>query len=338
MKFNEAFAEYLDYLDLEGGSFKHLQTVRSRLRSFVLPSETYQRDYRDVELTDITKQDILEFFRLMKQAGKAEATWAAHRATQQAFWNWCIRCGYVETSPASGLPKWSLRPVIRRAAPAHDVNTVVSHIYDFAAHRNWNPRDIRDALLISLIADSGARLGEVADIRRDRIMRALERPNVLGNGFRVFHVPTKGKTGSKSIRFYEMSYDLAHRWLNTTKHLNAEFVFCSLSTGKQLHVNSAAKAFIRACNYFDVPVFRAQALRKRNVTDVISQTGDWKKGQLYAGHSSPEVTMLHYNDFELEALDRIGAEMASRRYENANVEFDMRRLFGVNNLGTKSSS
>ncbi len=327
VKINDAYEDYLYFLEDQDFSDRHIETVVSRLTLFIFATEEFPSDYRDVAVRNITFRDIRGFFRLLRKEGRAEATLASHRSTQIAFWNWCIKQGYREDNPASKLRKgWSYEPVIRHAAPPNDVNLVMESLENYAAHRKHKPQDVRDALLVSFLGDNGGRLGEALDVRMSAVATALRNPIALPDGGIAHHLPGFGKTGGADMVFFERTARLATVWYKTAKQF--DFAFCNLRTGNKLSYTGATKAFIRICKWVGVPTFRSQALRKRNVTDIVKVSGDWKVGQRYAGHKDIKTTMMHYNDFEREKVDLHAHRLQMERKRMYQEMQEINKLFG----------
>jgi integrase len=187
----------------------------------------------------------------------------------------------------------------------------VASLASFAGHRGWRPRDVRDAALVSVVADSSRRRGEVWNLRRVDVARALERAEPLGGGRSVYHVESHGKTGPVSIRFYDESAMLLRRWLELLP-AGAVFVFISLRTGERLRADALHLGLLRVCEFAGVKPFRFHAIRKRVVTEVIAATGDAKVGQLLAGHASERTTQMYYNDVQQAAVDVAAGALAAK--------------------------
>ena len=326
---NEAYAGYIEYLENEGLSDRHIETVSSRLHVFIYPTSDYPDDLRDMPVNKVVFRDIHQFFRTMRKCGRAEATLASQRSTQISFWNWCIKQGYRENNPAAKLKRWSSDPVVRRAAPAADVEMVLSSVEVYAAHRRYQPLDVRDALLVSFLGDNAGRLGEALDVRMAALKTALNSPKPLEDGGVCYHLPGFGKTGSTDLVFFDTTARLGHRWIQFG--YKSEFVFCNLKDSTRLTNSGASKSFTRICNWAGVPIFWSHALRKRNITDIIRMSGDWKVGQVYAGHSDITTTMKHYNDFERDRVDSQAYNLSNKRRNlNTSAEItELERLFKI---------
>lgn len=304
----EAVGRYVADLEERQCSASHVATVRHRLGRFA-------RGREGLALRAVTGGDLHNYFTDMQEAGLASGTLAGHKQTLLAFWRWCAGRRWCSLKPSDALRsrkhRYSFRPVRSRAANAGDFAVVIAALPAFAAHRGWRPRDVRDAALVSVVADSSRRRGEVWNLRRVDVARALERPEPLGEGRWVFHVESHGKTGPVSIRFYDESAMLLRRWLELLP-AGAVHVFVSLRSGERLRPDALHLGLLRVCEFAGVAPFRFHAIRKRVVTDVIAATGDAKIGQLLAGHASERTTQMYYNDVQQSAVDAAAGALAAK--------------------------
>lgn len=304
----EAVRRYAADLEERQCSVSHVATVRHRLGRFA-------RGREGVLLRAVTGGELHGYFVAMQEAGLASGTLAGHKQTLLAFWRWCVGRRWCSSKPMEALRsrkhRYSFRPVRSRSAPAEDFAAVVAALPGFAAHRGWRARDVRDAALVSLVADSSRRRGEVWNLRRVDAARALEHPEPLGGGRSVYHVESHGKTGPVSIRFYDESAGLLRRWLELLP-AGAVHVFVSVRSGERLRPDALHLGLLRICEFAGVPPFRFHAIRKRVVTEVISATGDYKVGQLLAGHTDERTTQMYYNDVQQAAVDVAAGALAAK--------------------------
>ncbi len=314
LSLEEAVGRYV--ADLEGRqcSTAHVATVRHRLGRFVSGREGMQLRDSAAELEG--------YFRGLRERGLASGTLAGHKSTHLAFWRWCASRRWCSAKAGDVLRsrsnRYSFKPVRSRAANAEDFAAVVACLMSFAAHRDWKPRDVRDAALVSLVADSSRRRGELWNLRRVDVARALEHPEPLGGGRAVYHVESHGKTGPVNISFYDESAMLLRRWLELLP-AGAVFVFVSLRSGERLRADALHLGLLRVCEFAGVKPFRFHAIRKRVVTEVIAATGDAKVGQLLAGHSSERTTQMYYNDVQQSAVDAAAGALAAKYREGGGA-------------------
>lgn len=301
----DAVSQYLIALEERDSSLAHLRTVRSRLGRMT-------RGRGDLPL-QAARAELARYFAELHDCGLASGTLAGHKTTQLAFWRYCVNQRWIDESDALLIPRahrYSYRPVHSRAAPADDFIAVLSCLPAYAAHRDDAPRDIRDAALVSLIADSACRRGEAWNLRRASVIATLARPDMT-NGRAIYHVSGEGKTGTVDIRFFEETARLLDKWL-TCVPLRAGYVFLSLRTGRRIRIDAMQIGLRRICEFAGVRPFGFHAMRKRLVTDAIAASGDPKIGQLLAGHASERTTLAYYNDIAQTRVDTVAAQLADQ--------------------------
>lgn len=322
MKLNDAVNLYIAWLRDQHYSAAHVQTVEIRAGRFAATFPAAKL------LTDVSRDDVQAFFLDLKADGLASATLAGYKSTLRAFWRWSRHRSrkYTDDDPTDILlaresrsrHAYSYEPQNREAVNDQHFQAVMAALETFAAHRGYNPRDVRDALMISLTADSAGRRGEIWNVTRKQLQKSLERGKVLKNGRTVYRVQTEGKTGPVRLRFFEETAALARRWLDMLPD-GAVWVFVNLRTGQRLRRDAMVLGFNRACKFAGVPVFRFHSVRKRQVTDVIEASGDPKVGQKYANHKSPRTTQIYYNDLADNRVDEAAADLSERRRQQPLV-------------------
>lgn len=314
----EAFDLYLEDLRARQLSASTIETAVlriGRLVDFLAP----------ITAAAVDTADVTAFFEHLEGLGLANGTLAGYKSSQRAFWNWAIAAGLVESSPARVLAQrrfnYSFRPVNHQPADKDDFQAVVDSLMAFAAHREYEPRDIRDALAVSLTMDSSVRRAEVWNLRRADMERALRRGRPVGEGRLVYMAAVPGKTETAIVRFYDETAKLAWLWLDAMPVVargpqageTAVWLFCSLRTGKRLAKDYMGSAFIRVCKFAGVPTFRYQAVRKRTIMDSIALSGDQKVGQVLAGHKDARTTAEYYNLLQQEEVNALAGKLATAR-------------------------
>ena len=324
MKLYVAVERYLARLQERQLSAAHISSVRQRLDRFVVGREA-------VGIADVTGVDIDAYFNQLRDGGLADGTLAGHKSTQRAFWRWCKKRKLIKKNPAKVLGRkshqYSYRPVKSRAAAPADFMRVMDSLAGFVAHRGESPRDLRDAALLALAADSSARRGELWELRCKDVAWSLKHGEPLPDGGMVYHVSTRGKTGPVTIRFFAESADLLRRWLG---HIPAgvPFVFVNVRTWERLRPDALWLGLKRICEFAGVPVFRFHAIRKRTVTDIIELSGDQKAGQLLANHASARTTQEYYNELQQIRVDVAAGKLAERRHVKGRADGLAVEFFG----------
>jgi len=263
------------------------------------------------QLTDVTNQDMLDLMLQLEKRGLASATLAGYRSTVRAFWNWAANSNLINHAPITLLRqrRYSYAPQTALAAPADALTLLLDSLDSFAAHRNNNPRDMRDSALISMTADSGKRRGELWMLHWRQLSR------VLATEADIYTCRSRGKQNAATLHFSTATARRLRAWHAASPYPNG-WVWCNLRTGERLRDDSLRIAFRRACAFADVDCFLFQAVRKRTVTDVVELTGNVRDGQLLAGHTTPRVTLAHYI---MADEKNVGHNVATLAHKRGNI-------------------
>lgn len=312
MLLSNAIAAYLDDLSERQLTAVHIRTVKYRLGQFAKTRPV------DQKISQLTRADLAAYFIKLRE-GKSDGTMAGYTSTHKAFWRFAKNEGWTKTNLGKRLKKYSYRPVVRKAAPADDLAIVLSKLDDFIHHRNGRIRDIRDALLVSLSLDAGARRAAMWGLRRSDVERSLRKPKRAKNGRIVYSVNAYvNKTGTTTLSFCQETADLFLLYFERAPYTRLDLVFFSLTTGEIMKPSSLSRAFDRICKFADVPVFRSHAVRKRNGSTIINEMRDLSAAQLYLGHDDISTTSAHYRTPE-DVAGEAAAELASRRRGERDV-------------------
>jgi len=307
MTLNDAITAYLDDLRERQLTAVHIRTVKYRLGRFAQTRPAGQ------PVAHLTRAILAAYFVDLRE-GKSDGTMAGYVSTHKAFWKYCKRQGWTENNLGKKLKKYSYKPVVRKAAPVDDINTVLAHLNKFAWHRDGRPRDIRDALLVSLSLDAGARRAAMWGLRRSDAERSLHKGRLAKNGRIMYRVDAYvNKTGTVTLEFCQETADLFRLYFERAPYTRTDLVFYNLTTGDPMRPASLSRAFDRICKFCGVPVFRSHAVRKRNGSAIIQELHAPDVAQLYLGHQELSTTLRHYNDHERDDVSEAAAQLASLR-------------------------
>jgi integrase len=313
MLLTDAIAAYLDDLRERQLTAVHIRTVSYRLSQFAKSRPAGQL------IEPLTRAELAGHFIKLRE-GKSDGTMAGYTSTHKAFWRFAKNEGWTKTNLGKRLKKYSYKPVVRKAAPAADLATVLSKLNEFAWHRDGRPRDVRDALLVSLSLDAGARRAAMWGLRRTDVERSLHRGRVAKNGRIMYQVESYvNKTGTVTLEFCQETAELFQLHFERAPYTRLDLVFYSLSTGEIMKPASLSRAFDRACKFAGVPVFRSHAVRKRNGSAIIQQLHAPDVAQMYLGHQELSTTLRHYNDHERDDVSEAAAQLASLRRGERDV-------------------
>lgn len=320
MDLDTALSLYAAALVDRGLSPAHLKTVRYRL-------DKLNQHYPGRPLAELTGTHLLDYMECLKRKGLADATLAGNTRTIKAFFRWLKKRGYMEKNLTKGLKNYSFKPKRNKAAKADDLLTLAQTLPGFADHRGRNPRDIRDALIVSLSLDTGARTGELHSLTWSKVTKALENPLLTVDGLTAYQIVANGKTGERPIYFFSTTASLFEQWRKLGQK-NDGAVFTNLWTGEKLNQRTINGAFERVCAYAGLskPIM-PQAIRKRNGTEMI-RLGKPGDAQAYLGHTDIKTTLTFYEDVRQEEVMDVAAKMAEQRRDNRFAD-EFARLIGV---------
>lgn len=303
---------YLQHLLEEGASPSHRRTVRWRLGRF-LRMQRGQVINGDRLIGFVTRADLAEHIEEMEGQDYNEGTIAGLVSTNRAFWRWAHEKGYTTINLGEKLRRRSYAPQKRRPAPAEDVERVAAILEEYSYLNNMDWCCLRNATIVSLSLDSGARRRAIRNLKITAVEAALRAPESTADGPAYMAYSFSKKKVAK-LRFFRETAGFFRRLLPQLP-AGATYVFLSLETHERLHPDSFSGPFERICDYAGVPVFRSHAVRKRNTIEIAHEDGA-RAAQEYAGHSSIDVTQTHYLMPEENAA-RDAAVNAGRMYRRS---------------------
>lgn len=324
MFLNDAVSRFLAELEVAGTSRAHRQKTEWSLGRLTAV-------FGDVDLDRIDRLKLARFMReLHRQDGEpySEATMAGVTQAVKALFAYCQAQGLLAENVADRLKRKKYRARQSRVVPPAHLQAVIDALPAYAGRRGGHAADVRDALVVSISVDSGARLGEICALRASQMERAIERPYQTRAGLVAYHVASRGKTGEVMLRFFAASADLCQRWLQLRPPTQSDRLFISLTDGRPLVKDTVSKAFDKLCKFAEVPIFRCHAVRHRNITDLMRAGADPKAAAAYANHSDESVTLAVYRHLIDGDVDDAAAALVARRRQT-DFSQNMARLFGV---------
>lgn len=314
MDIQTALTNYTNDLNIRQCSPAHQKTVAYRITRFI-------NDHPTAQINQITDLDLARHFSKMRQT-RTDGTMAGLTATHRAFWKFCCLHGYITQNPAARLRSYTYTPNVRTPAPESSIATLIAAIPQFIAHRNQNPRDVRDALFCAIAIDSGARRGAILALRTNEARTSIQRGRPA-NGRIIYEMWAKrGKTGAAKILFGEETAQILTLWLRLAPP--SDHLFCNVHTAAPLNPDVAGRIIPRLCQFANIPPIRTHAIRKRNVTNLAT---DPEIAQRYAGHKNLSTTLLFYRDKRESDVDTAVASLATQRHGDSNTHQVITQLF-----------
>lgn len=205
------FTEFLD--ELPGQSEANRYNYSRRLAPFL-------EGNAKKALVQITRADINDFIALLRTRGYAEATMSGYRQAIKAFFNYCVKKGYIPRSPADHIKTGQFISKRRKLPPEPDVQRIT----DLA--EQWlqtnSPRKVRDAVIWLMCELSGPRQREIGELRKSEVEYTL-RQGADNQG--IYRCLSTGKTKEIFIRFDEAIAQGLRKWLALRPHCQLDRCF-----------------------------------------------------------------------------------------------------------------
>lgn len=168
----------------------------------------------------VTRSDVLDWLAAIDSRGYRPATVAGYRQALKAFFGWLVRERLLEASPAENVRVGSFTSRRSKMPAESEVLRVSSLAHEWSTSEQ--PHKVRDAAIWLLSVGSGARLGEIRNLRRSDTMTALQRgPDEWG----VYQVVSAGKTGQVLLRFGGDVADAVSHWLEVRPACRVDVLF-----------------------------------------------------------------------------------------------------------------
>lgn len=211
-----------------------------------------------------------------------------HVKTVKTFFNWCVRRGYVEISPARFLV--NRRPGLPlgqgKAATDREVELLL-------AAARFKPRELA---IVLLLAHSGCRAGELAGLQIADL--DLDQCSAYVNG--------KGDH-RRRIYYDEKTADALRAWLSRRPAVGHSHVFVAKTGGTPLSPQSVSQIIRRLCRIADLRSLGAHSLRHRVGLTFARQRIAPRVTQAYLGHADITITLSYYQDVDENDLREAGS-------------------------------
>jgi len=230
-------ADYLDAVRLRGRSPKTVMTYQQSLGH-------YLRYLGDRDLTQVSPRVVRGFLAAELEAGTAPTSLVRFHGDLRAFYRWCVKEGEVEASPLDRIPAPS--------APIPHVPTVDSDDVRklLAVKGRTKFLDARNKLVLSLLFDTGIRIGELLNLGVDDVQTSTET------------IVVTGKTGYRVVGFGATTATALRRYLRVrSRHARADLPELFVTVHGPLKYNAVRHMLAEACDRAGVPRVRAHQAR-----------------------------------------------------------------------------
>ena len=164
-------------------------------------------------------------YRPPENGGLAPATIEGIKMALKVFFKWCVERDLIDKSPAAHLRKQKFSQYARKRAMNPETLMQMLEYVRLAA-RARNPIDIRDLALLSFVADSLARVGEVSSMNIQDV--DFNRSFVDVNEFVVYEAAVTGKVGERLVTFSEQTALYMLDWLEVRPEVETASFFVAI--------------------------------------------------------------------------------------------------------------
>ena len=243
---------------------------------------------RPAEVAQVTRTDLRGFLAHLLDT-RAPATAAQRYASLNVYFRWCVDEGELDGNPLDGVRKPAVPSKPMRIPTDAEVRAVLAT----ADGRSFVDR--RDTAILRLLAATGARLSEVANLHLGQV--DLERQQLL----------TTVKGGALVTKpFDAKTAQAVDRWLRVRRtHRYAELPWLWIGPRGRLGPSGVQQMLKRRCAAAGVEPFGPHALRHRFAHRWLS--GGGSEGDL--------LRLMSWSSREM--LDRYGISAAGERAEDA---------------------
>jgi site-specific recombinase XerD len=280
--FREAFEDFIEDKLYQGARPATIHFYRSNVDHFL-------RDTGIASLDELTLQTIRRW--LLEHKDLAPNTLATYDRCLRVVCNWLERRGYVPESPMRQLPKRHPKRTTIETFSREDLHAILDR-----CRKSRYPR--RDIALITLLLDTGLRIGEAIGMRLDDI------------GWTAGTLQVDGKTGPRVVPFGRKSKAALKAYIDRERRSsmpNTREVFLT-RTGDPMTTRMATHHVIHLVRQAGVDVKKAgpHTLRHTFALEFVRAGGDAFSLQKLLGHSTLDMTRryVHLADTDLRAAHR----------------------------------
>lgn len=204
---------------------------------------------------------------------KSPASYNKHVKTIRTFFNWTVKAGLLDKSPATGLKRIRQHQAIPREKAMPDA--LYLQLVDYA---RWTPRY---HALVLFLGDTGCRVGGAAGLRWEEIVFAERRAIVT----------EKGK-GPRPVWFGEECASALLRWRAEHTMRDGDYVF--QRHGRRMLNDSLGQLFEKVCRRAGIGSWGPHSLRHRKGHQFADAQVAPSLAAVALGHENPMTTLNYY--------------------------------------------
>ena len=266
MLFDDAVTEFLEEQEYKGNSPRTILYYRERLLRF-------QTATGAENLSDFNERAIRRW--LMSHKAVSRNTLANYDRALRVFANWLFHRGIVSDNPMGKLPKPRETPTQITPFTAKDIRTMLSE-----AKRRRYP--LRDAAMITLLLDTGIRIGEATALCLHDVQ------------WTEGYLRVDGKTGERNVPFGRKAKLALKKYIDRERvasSVNVAEVFLT-NNGLPLRSFQATQHLIRIARAGNIQTEKVgpHQFRHTFAVEFIRAGGDAFTLQQILGHTTLEMT------------------------------------------------
>ena len=280
--FREAFEDFIEDKLYQGARPATIRFYRSNVDHFL-------RDTGIEQLEELNLKSIRRW--LLEHKDLAPNTLATYDRCLRVVCNWLEKRGYVAESPMRQLPKRHPKRTVIETFSREDLRAILARCQQSRYRR-------RDVALVTLLLDTGLRIGEAIGLRLDDI------------GWAAGTLQVDGKTGPRVAPFGRKSKAALKVYIDRERRSRVPAtreVFLT-RTGDPMTTPMATHHIIHLVREAGVKVKKAgpHTLRHTFALEFIRAGGDSFSLQKLLGHSTLDMTRryVHLADTDLRAAHR----------------------------------
>lgn len=192
---NQFVEEFLNYIYVEKGLASNtISSYRRDLESFFEFLEN-KKDCSSLKVSDITRNDVVDYLTFLKKESKAAATIARHIAALKAFFKFLYQEGHLEENITESLQ----RPKQEKKLPKFLTFEEVDKLLDGPILNT--PVGIRDKAMLEVLYATGMRVSELLNLVISNLNLEVGYVRCMGKGSKERIIPL-GSIAMKSLDTY----------------------------------------------------------------------------------------------------------------------------------------
>ncbi len=180
--------EYLAYLKLE----KNLsQNTLASYKNDISALKSYLQDSSISDPSEISAQNIVAFFKALKNIGLSTTSTARYFSSLKGFFNYLIRNNYIKTNPMDKINAPKLSKKLPAVLSVNEIDAILSK-------PDVNDKlGLRDKAILELLYACGTRVSELTNLKISDLFFHEEVIRVFGKGSKERLIPV----GSSAIKW-----------------------------------------------------------------------------------------------------------------------------------------